>query len=344
MKKPEIKTFMGDFFQIGKQEGEIYKKNGMDLNSFKFDSKIYKKQLEIYKKYYPEMLEELRGITLKLNLNEEKVINYFITNEIEFYKKFITGKACTIFGFKNDKSLYVGRNYDWLPESENVFQIYKVHNPKKNSFVAITDGAYGGEAGLNTKNFYYNVDDAINDKGLFIGVTFAYANEWSYGLTCVHMTKLIAETCETVEDAINIFKKVPLCGPKNYFIADKDGNMAIVEHTSKKFKIIRPKENLLIQTNHYVDEELKKEDTVLKKVPYHNTFLRYYETLQGVNFNREKFDYKDIIKIIGRKGSYTCQNFPEVKTIWSLALDMQKQKYTLFYDHFGDRQQITLSI
>lgn len=43
MKKPEIKTFRGDFFQIGKQEGEIYKKNGMDLNSFKFDSKIYKK-------------------------------------------------------------------------------------------------------------------------------------------------------------------------------------------------------------------------------------------------------------------------------------------------------------
>ncbi len=87
MKKPEIKTFRGDFFQIGKQEGEIYKKNGMDLNSFKFDSKIYKKQLEIYKKYYPEMLEELRGITLKLNLNEEKVINYFITNEIEFLEK-----------------------------------------------------------------------------------------------------------------------------------------------------------------------------------------------------------------------------------------------------------------
>ena len=179
---------------------------------------------------------------------------------------------------------------------------------------------------------------------MFIGLTFAYANEWSYGLTCIHMTKLIAETCTTVEDAIKVFEKVPLCCPKNFFIADKKGNMAIVEHTSKKFKVIYPKDNLLIQTNHYVDKELEIEDTVLKRVPYHNTFLRYYETLQGINFNKEKFSYDNIMKILGRKGSYTCQNFPGVKTIWSLALDMQKQKYILFYDLFGERKQIKLEI
>lgn len=344
MKKPEIKIFKGSFFEIGKQEGEIYKKNGMEINNIEIDTTIYKNQLEIYKKYYPELLEELSGIATGLNSDEERVINYFITNEINFFKKFISGKACTIFGLKTKDSLYVGRNYDWIPETEDIFQIYKVYNPQKNSFVAITDGAYGGEAGLNVKNFYYNVDDAINDKGLFIGLTFAYANEWSYGLTCIHMTKLIAETCTTVEDAIKVFKRVPLCCPKNFFIADKKGNMVIVEHTSKKFKIIHPKDNLLIQTNHYVDKGLESEDTVLKRVPYHNTFLRYYETLYGVNFNREKFNYDDIIKILGRKGSYTCQNFPGIKTIWSLSLDMQKQKYVLFYDLFEKRKQINLNL
>lgn len=342
MKKPEIKTFEGNYFEIGEQHGKIYKKNGMDIKNIKVDQVLYKNQLDVYKKYYPELLEEFRGIAIGLNLDEEKVINFFITNEIKEYSKI--GKACTIFGFKTNKSLYVGRNYDWLPKTEEFFQIYKVYNPQKNSFIAVTDGAYGAEAGLNVNNFFYNVDDAINDKGLFIGLTFAYADEWSYGLTCIHMTKLIAETCATVEEAIKVFEKVPLCCPKNFFIADKKGDMVIIEHTSKKFKILRPKENILIQTNHYVDKELEKDDTVLKRIPYHNTFLRYYETLQGINFKQKKFNHNSIIKILGRKGSYTCQNFPGVKTIWSLALDIQREKYTLFYDHFGTRKQINLKI
>ena len=267
------------------------------------------------------------------NFDEEKLIYNFISNEILYYRnEFNLDKACTIFGYKTKSNLFVGRNYDWLPKAEKLFQMYKFTNPFKFSFIAVTDGAYGAEAGLNEKNWFYNVDDAINDKGLFIGLTFAFADQWSYGISCIHMTKIIAETCETVKDAIKVFERVPLCCPKNFFIADKNGDMVIVEHTSKKFKVIYPENNILIQTNHYVDSELAKEDKVLKRFPRHNTFKRYDETLSEINLEKDKFDIDTHIKILGRPGSHTCQNFPGIKTIWTLALDMTNRKYKIYWD------------
>ncbi|MEK7649297.1 MAG: C45 family peptidase [Patescibacteria group bacterium] len=339
------KTFKGNFFEIGQQQGRIYKTNGMNFDKVKIDPVLYKNQLQVYEKHYPELLEEFRGMAKDGNFDEEKLIYDFITSEIFYYRnRFGLDKACTIFGYKAKNNLFVGRNYDWLPETDKIFEVYKIVNPERNSFIAITDMGIGSPSTAKPKYFFYNADDAINNKGLFIGLTFAYADQWSYGVSCIHMTKIIAETCETVKDAIKVFEKIPLCCPKNFFIADKNGDMAIVEHTAKKFKVIYPKDNILIQTNHYVDSELAKEDTVLKRVPYHNTFIRYYETLQKINFERNKFKLDSAIKILGKPGSYTCQNFPGIKTIWTLALDMTNKKYKIYWDISGKRKTEVLEI
>jgi len=276
---------------------------------------------------------------------KNQLIYDFITSEILYYRNsFGLGKACTIFGYKVKNNLFVGRNYDWIPETDKIFEAYKVINPERNSFIAITDMGIGSPATVEPKYFFYNADDAINSKGLFIGITFAYADQCSYGVSCIHMTKIIAETCETVKDAIKKFEKIPLCCPKNFFIADKNGDMVVVEHTSKKFKVLYPKDDILIQTNHYVDSELAEDDTVLKRVPSHNTFIRYYETLQKINFEKGKFKQDSIIKILGKPGSYTCQNFPAIKTIWTLALDIINKKYRIYWDISGKRKTKEIEI
>ncbi len=330
----DIKIFKGNAHEVGLQQGKIYKENGMGFYRIKIDPNLFKKQLKIYQTYYPDLLDELKGIAEGGNFNEEKLIYNFITGEISYYTNlFRLDKACTIFGYKSDKNLFVGRNYDWIPETEKTFQVYKVISPNKNSFIAITDMGSTNLTTTNSKYLFYYADDAINDKGLFIGITFAYADQWTYGISSMHMTKLIVENCQTIKEAINIFKNVPLCCPKNFFIADKNGDMVVVEHTSKKFKILYPENNILIQSNHYLDNELAKEDTILKRVPFHNSFIRYYETLQKINLFRKHFNFSTIIRILGKKGSYACQNLPRMKTIWTLALDMTSRKYKIYYNH-----------
>jgi hypothetical protein len=58
----EIKEFKGNFFELGQQQGEIYKRNGMDLGGVKIDHELYRRQIEVHETYYPELLEEFRGM------------------------------------------------------------------------------------------------------------------------------------------------------------------------------------------------------------------------------------------------------------------------------------------
>ncbi|MBS3146216.1 linear amide C-N hydrolase [Candidatus Woesearchaeota archaeon] len=341
----KIKTFNGNFFELGKQQGQIYYRNGMVFNNAKIDKVLNQNQLRTYKRFYPELLEELEGMAQGGNFDKERLIYNSICGEILWFKrKLRLNKACTIFGVKNKNGIFIGRNYDWIPKAENFVEAYKFANPQRNSFIAISDMGIGSEAGAKPQFAFYNVDDAINDKGLFIGLTFAYNNKWTYGLSCIHMTKLIAETCSTTHEAIKVFKKVPLCCPKNFFIADKDGEMAVIEHTSKKFKVVYPNRDVLILTNHYTDLELAKEDLVLDEIPTHSTFLRYYETLQKINKRKSNFKLDDTIKILGNVKSFVCQNNPKIKTLWSLALDLKKKEYKLYLNLLGKRKEVSLII
>lgn len=155
---------------------------------------------------------------------------------------------------------------------------------------------------------------------------------------------MIAEKCSTVKDVVDLFEKVPLCYPKNFFIADKKGDMVVVEHDSKKFKLTYPKDGVLIKTNHYLDNELKKEDLVLKQSPINTTFIRYYGTLRQINKRKDKFKFFDIFKILKDTKYDVYQDYPKMKTVWTLALDMSTQKYKIYWNLLDKKKEKSLEI
>ena len=267
--------------------------------------------------------------------NPEELAFRFICGEILWYTDTLKiDRGCTIFGIKNGNGVFVGRNYDWEPAGARSIANHTVLNNEKNSFTAFTVDGIGSNS----------VEDAINDKGLYIGITFADNHRWSYGLSSLHICKLIAETCATVDEALAVFNKVPLCCPKNYFIADKNGDMAVVEHTSERFKVLYPKNDILIQTNHYVHPELADEDMALTDMPFTDTYLRYYEALRELNLQKENLSYPGIIRLLTKPESYIFENRPVVQTIWSLALDMKNSRYRLYWNLVNKRRTRLLEI
>lgn len=324
-----MNVFKGTPYEVGKQQGLIYKKRGLNLNRIIPNLEIIKGQRHEYKKYYPEKLEELRGVSDGLGCDINYVYQKFLAKELEWFKKnFIYKEACTIFGVKDSNNLFVGRNLDWIPETREVMEVYKLHIKGKNKIIAVSDMLITYKNDIKNNNLAYDAIDAINDKGLYIGITFAYGNSSKYGLSWKDLVRLISETCETVDDAINVFKKVPLSVPKNFFIADKNGDMIVIEHNSNKFKIIYPKDNMLIKTNHFLDQEFSKFDNVLKSNPYHNTFNRFNAVTNQINKVKEKMSIQKIVDILSDKKNQVRQT-GRLYTIWSLALDMQKQNYYL---------------
>ncbi len=335
--------FIGDYYNIGLQQGQIYKQNGMNTGSILIDSNLYKKQLDIYKKFYPEFLEELRGAAQSGGFNVDTYIYGAITGELRFYKKRIRNNACTIFGLKNEKGLFVGRNYDWFPVARQFFQSYVMLPTNRYGYIGISDMGIVENSKSEIKNRHYIPEDAINNQGLYIGLTFATANKWSYGISSLSMIRLIAETCKDVSEALKVFKKVPICCPKNFFIADSKGNMVVVEHVSKTYQIISPQKDILIKTNHFISPKLLQEDRVLDISPASNTYLRYYEVLQLLNTKRSKLRLPDIKNVLRSPGSHVFEKEKDNNTIWTLGMNMSDKRY-LLYSEFKDTNPISLKI
>ncbi len=339
----QIKTFEGNFYEIGQQMGRIYQTNGVRDNKMSIDPELLKNQRKMYEKHYPEFLEEMRGAAAGGGFDPQRAINNAITGELFFFQNMMgMGRACTIFGYKLGEQLLVGRNYDWLPLPKDLFEVYRVNNSQRHAFFAATDYGIVDPAMSTPQSRSYLPEDIINDQGLFVGITFSFVEQWGYGISSIHLVKLLAETCATLDEALALFERVPACCPKNYFIADRFGNMAVVEHGVKKFKVVYPQDGILIQTNHLLDPELAKEDTVMQKMPFHNTYIRYYETLQRIQLQRKDFNYDSIGWVLNAPGTYTLQDLPDIRTIWTLALDMTGQKYNIYWDFFNEKKSAEL--
>lgn len=320
--------FKGDYKEIGRQMGKIYQKIGKSYRTEKKDLNLYKKQLSYYKKFYPELLEELKGLAEGGGYSYEDVVYEKLTAEIAWYKNRLKTR-CTIFGVKNKYGTFIGRNYDWYPKT--FASIYKYINSQSYSYTAITDNNY--YPGYRKEDQMYYFDDAINEKGLYIGISAAFGPRTLYGLTSFHIRKLIIEKCKNVSEALEMFKKIPVACPKNFFIADKNGEMAVVEHASgKNYKVIKPKNGILMKTNFYLDSSLAKEDLLLTSRPTTNAFVRFYDLFRNINLlGVDKIQQKEITNLILDKKTFIRQNSEHSKTVWSLSMDMKKGKYELYY-------------
>ena len=195
-------VFQGNHYEIGRQQGVAFRKNPTKSHVDPFDRRLYRKQLDVYREYYPECLEELKGMADGVGFNSEQLIYRFICGEILFYTDMLKlNRGCTIFGIRNGNGVFVGRNYDWDPAEAKYVANHTFLNSEKNAFTAFTVLGIGSNS----------VEDVINDKGLYMGITFADNHRWSFGLSSLHIGKLVAETCTTVDEALAVFGKVPLC-------------------------------------------------------------------------------------------------------------------------------------
>ncbi len=105
--------------------------------------------------------------------------------------------------------------------------------------------------------------------------------------------------------------------------------MIVIEHDSQRIKIIKPKKNILIKTNHYLDPTLSKEDAIFRWQPTNDSYIRYYEVLQKLNKMKKKFHFRNIYKVMRSKNTYIFQKGQDIKTVWTLAMDAIQMKYEL---------------
>lgn len=271
-------TFTGTHFEIGKQIGDTYKNWGRHkLYANSTNEKIYKKQLILYKRFFPLYLEWLKGIAVGSDFDENQVTRTFLTEFLNLDGHPST--TCSVFSVHRNNKVFVGRNYDWREAAEESTHQLSIHFTDEStySYTALSDmGVW--EIGKKASSHDYTVliEDAWNERGLFVCQNGAPGNNRVTGMSSLHIIQAVVEQCATTEEAIALITAIPCNEPKIFTIVDASGNMAVIEKPTDYPTQVQRSDSQIVATNHYQSDALKRHNAELfEDLPFHSTFARY---------------------------------------------------------------------
>ena len=240
----------------------------------------------ITKKFYPEILEEIKGFAEIMKIDQKDAIRIYTQYGVTRFGN------CTIFAISKDKtknkSLLIGRNYDWLP---TLCDLHMIQTAPSGSYKSV------GSADIISGRL-----DGINEHGLFIGIAGVQSeDENDKGFFFPIIVRAVLDKAKTVDEAIDVIKKAPHSVGTNFLIADKSGRAAVLEAaTNKNFSIRWLKDNpegFLVATNHFQNNGTKN----MHKRIMPNSYERIHIIKRLLKNQKAPIDHRDISKILRNK-------------------------------------------
>ncbi|AOM82970.1 C45 family autoproteolytic acyltransferase/hydolase [Salisediminibacterium beveridgei] len=178
----------------------------------------------------PSLLDELEGLSQALGWRLEDTIH-----EYGGYQDHWKRSGCSAM---MPDGLYA-RNYDYHPKTyDGRFVLYQ---PQK------------GYGHIGFAQRIIGRMDGMNQKGLAIGYHFVNRLKPGKGFICTTITRLVLENCKDVPEAIRMLKYLPHRFAFNFSVADRFGNAAVVEASSKGVFIHN--NDIRICSNHFRSDE-----------------------------------------------------------------------------------------
>lgn len=305
--------FKQTHYKAGFHWGHMLKKHGISLcEKFQISEErinFMKGCLPIYKKYYPEILEEIKGIAN----GQHSDFDYICTFLLSMYC-FEFSNHCTCIAFKDDRHILFGRNSDFLIKLEKDYMncLYSLENVY----------AFNG----NTTAFV-EMEDGMNENGLAVGLTFVYPKVKEYGLNAGMLVRFILEKCKTTQEALSFLKNIPIASQQVITLIDANGDMETVECNPYIVEIIPPKKDkaFIVSTNDFYSTKMiqYKNDKNIDDWKAKDRYQVAYTALQTNSFSF------DLLKnILSGKYGFMCQydRKKEMDTVWSVIYDVKNQK------------------
>lgn len=309
--------FKGTHYTAGKRYGELMKKNGVllkdshILNLSEEKREFTQKCLPIYQEQYPEFLEEIRGIADGQDIAFSDLAAFILG-----IYNFTMENFCTVFACKGKDGVIFGRNSDFLTTIEDVYEscFYKLDNAY--SFIGNTTAMT-------------QIEDGVNEHGLAVGLTFCYPTVKKPGLNAGALVRYFLEKCKTVEECLAVFSKFTISSSQTLTIADKTGDIAIIECNCEESAIIRPQkeESFVVAVNEFYSDNMLKyrcdlEDLIHTKERHQIATKALKETPQyTLNFAQN---------LLSGTYGFMCQYDREklnMDTVWSTVVLLNKSEH-----------------
>lgn len=308
--------FKKNHYEAGFHWGKLLYRNGKLIsNNHTFiiteaRKSFAKACLPIYEKYYPEILEEIKGLATGQNSSYEDLYTFLLSMYC-----FEFNNHCTCIAIKDEENILLGRNSDFLVSLEKLYMNCLYH----------LDNVYAFNG--NTTAFI-EMEDGINEYGLAVGLTFVYPTIIKAGFNAGMLVRYLLEKCKTTDEAISFLKDVPIASQQTLTIADRIGNIVVVECNCEKTEIIRPNTNSsFVTTANEFNSSIMKQfnndevDDWRAKERYsvaYNTLMKY----------KNNYSFDLIKNILSGKYGFMCQydRKTDADTVWSVIYNIKSNE------------------
>ena len=176
----------------------------------------------LYEKWYPEVLEEIRGIAAGQQAEQKKLEAVLLG-----MYAILPENRCSCLAFRDGAHMILGRNSDFLAGSEQMSMncIYRL------------DGGCASFQGNTTA--FVEMEDGVNEYGFAAGLTSVYPICRGYGLNAGMLLRYGLERCRTVEAFEKALETLPMASCQTFTAVDAAGAAAVIECGPMGMKVCR---------------------------------------------------------------------------------------------------------
>lgn len=307
--------FKGAHYEIGKRWGSRLRANGFSILSnvpFAITEErvaFGRKCLPHYERHFPEILDEIRGISDGQQISFDSLIAVLFTMYC-----IVPSAHCSCFAAKSANGVILGRNSDFLISIERLCM---------NTKYKFVSGSYSFNG--NTTAFV-EMEDGINEHGLAVGLTSVAPKVIRPGLNAGMILRLFLEKCKCVADAVTLLQSLPIASSQTFIAADKAGNAALIECAPAitQIKHIDSDCSYVCSTNMFNLPEMKDENNLPEDAWFaEERYQTMAQFLCGLDANMTVPHAQELLG--GYKG-FICQYDRKSgkDTVWSVIYDVSQ--------------------
>lgn len=295
---------------MGFNYGSLLYRHGIRLHlpEIKSQTLAFGKECEKeVKRIFPDVLDEIRGFADAYHISYENLASFLLSIGVS------KPTACSVFATFNNSDVLFGRNYDF-------FYRFKKHSE---SFLTVPQNGY---TSVGNSDIFIGREDGVNEKGLAVAMTFVSPKKVKAGINFALLARCILDKCANVEEALRTLTNAHHLAANGYLVADREGDMAVVEACPEKTGIRKPEENnsFIVCTNQFMHAEMKDMENVKKRPP--DSERRYTTIYEKLKQSNGKVSVKDAQKILADHKGLVCSHIEEIQlgTLWSIIATLNK--------------------
>lgn len=303
---PRVK---GSYYEMGYKYGSILYEQGFTVpeqTSEKLD--FGRKSEKEVRRFFPEILEQIKGFADACHTSYENLVAFILT-----IGAFKAEPMCSAFATFNGSDVVFGRNYDFYYRFKEYTGSY-LTCPKE------------GYSSVGHSDIFVGRDDGVNEKGLAIAITGIEEKIVKPGINFILAVRYVLDKCASVKEGVKTLSDAHFSTTNNYLLADKGGNMAVVEASPDRVRVRRPEEgdSFIVCTNHFLHPEMlemeKQKERCWDSMPRYTTIYNALKQQDG------KIDVKTAQKILSNHTGYVCSHQKNIKlgTLWSIIANLNK--------------------